>query len=854
MDYQQAKIHIVKTINEARAENALEPLQFDQQASDAADQHCKEMVDAGYISHWSLNGDKPYQRYFKAGIKDHVSENIVGTDGVLQTDVQSVEKQMRDSQTNFMTEVEGNDLNKQNTLDPRHTHIGIGVACTESSFRYVEVYLDRYVELADPPTLLAGTELTINGKVLKENFGPYALTVYHDPPSDGISAEDIKEEKYTGGYPDFSDKQAAVTWPWEMKVEDDGTFSIPVSMPEVDAGTYYFQLYVKADKSSIPYDEHERGVTVPSPDSICATGLVATYQGEKLRAGDDPQGLGDTDQRGLLPITEISVVVGGNAAVSEGFEPVAVLGTTPDPTQPTLSISVARGTQTGVEPITDLTIITGDNESGLVTPAGFNRTTENLGSLNQSGFAFLCFKRAGSGGAEAAPLTDICLAYGSPPSGAAGYTVLEVASPPVFICYRSASDQEDMMLDGDEILDADFGDEIQPGDVMLEEEEEDAVLDEEAEAEEEMSPEELAEAEARAAEAEERRRIEKAKADEEAARLAQAEHMRRTLEEAGQSKERLLLDNHTLQKQLVPYLQRKAEGGSQKEEKGNFVENEKRYYDALANVIEERSRLQRAQAQYDRIAMDLQARLDEKEYKANEIAESFRDFKREIARGAENSRTAKPIPKKIIQQFEVTESKKDQDVEKVRLKNINLRTHLRKLEHQLRAKEQLAEGLHLIDFEQLKIENQTLNEKIEERNEELHKLRKKTTMTVQVLTHIKEKLQFIQVENQSLKRELADLDSELTHERDGLTKAKRERDQLRQDNAQLRQKQGFVNSDLLVQDFEQRKIDMQQLRSRLAELKQRHSTLSSDMNAMKSNLDVQQGGGAVNAFEGAFYT
>jgi hypothetical protein len=49
-----------------------------------------------------------------------------------------------------------------------------------------------------------------------------------------------------------------------------------------------------------------------------------------------------------------------------------------------------------------------------------------------------------------------------------------------------------------------------------------------------------------------------------------------------------------------------------------------------------------------------------------------------------------------------------------------------------RNKEQLAEGLHLIDFEQLKIENQSLNEKIEERNEELIKLRKKTTVTVQV--------------------------------------------------------------------------------------------------------------------------
>ena len=38
----------------------------------------------------------------------------------------------------------------------------------------------------------------------------------------------------------------------------------------------------------------------------------------------------------------------------------------------------------------------------------------------------------------------------------------------------------------------------------------------------------------------------------------------------------------------------------------------------------------------------------------------------------------------------------------------------------------------VIDFEQLKIENQTLNKKIEERHEELHKLRKKTVITVQV--------------------------------------------------------------------------------------------------------------------------
>jgi hypothetical protein len=73
-----------------------------------------------------------------------------------------------------------------------------------------------------------------------------------------------------------------------------------------------------------------------------------------------------------------------------------------------------------------------------------------------------------------------------------------------------------------------------------------------------------------------------------------------------------------------------------------------------------------------------------------------------------------------------------------------LRNRLANKEKILRKKEQLADGLHLIDFEQLKIENQTLNEKIEERNEELNKFRKKITSTVVQLSHTREKLQFVQ--------------------------------------------------------------------------------------------------------------
>ena len=79
------------------------------------------------------------------------------------------------------------------------------------------------------------------------------------------------------------------------------------------------------------------------------------------------------------------------------------------------------------------------------------------------------------------------------------------------------------------------------------------------------------------------------------------------------------------------------------------------------------------------------------------------------------------------------------------MENIKLQNKISKLESMIKEKDQLAEGLHMIDFEQLKINNVDLNEKIEERNEDILKLRKKVTSTVQVLTHVKEKLQFLQV-------------------------------------------------------------------------------------------------------------
>lgn len=161
-----------------------------------------------------------------------------------------------------------------------------------------------------------------------------------------------------------------------------------------------------------------------------------------------------------------------------------------------------------------------------------------------------------------------------------------------------------------------------------------------------------------------------------------------------------------------------------------------------------------------------------------------------------------------------------------------------KLDETLREKEKLAQGLHMIDFEQLKINNIDLNEKIEERNDDILKLKKKVTSTVQVLTHVKEKLQFLQVETAERKAVLNDIESELALKRDVLTHLKQARDALRTDNLRLKQKGGLVGHRELLKDYEERQDQSEEMRQRLEVLQKRHSELSIMCDGLKMRIET----------------
>ena len=280
--------------------------------------------------------------------------------------------------------------------------------------------------------------------------------------------------------------------------------------------------------------------------------------------------------------------------------------------------------------------------------------------------------------------------------------------------------------------------------------------------------------------------------------------------EALTEREAILDSNKKLQGEVITQLHSLKKDTIPKVEDTGFAEKsamdkEATYEKILSMVDDMREELYKTEMENDEATMIRKEQRDAKDGEASTLEKEFADFKREVAKDAVNSRTGKPIPAKLIAHFEELEREKEGEVEKVRLKNISHRTTLKKLQATLKKKEELAQGLPLIDFEQLKIENQTLNERIEDRNEELLKLRKKTTATVQVLTHIKEKLQFVQQEVSVQKERLEGLDGEVSHHRDLLTHLKHERDRLRAENMKLKQ-QGGMMDDALLEDFEGREV------------------------------------------------
>lgn len=308
-------------------------------------------------------------------------------------------------------------------------------------------------------------------------------------------------------------------------------------------------------------------------------------------------------------------------------------------------------------------------------------------------------------------------------------------------------------------------------------------------------------------------------------------------------RERLIEKNLEAQRTASKYFlyQRVRKGESKM---GNPVtpEFEEAYWGSVQRLPDERRRLQGKRSameqELDRQRSEYQSTIDE----AIRQEDAFRNYIREASTGAVFMRsTNSPFPLSVMEKFIEQEQEQRYSIQSARVRLIQLQNFLKKLNRSANEEHTTDNnpnnGMYLIDFEQLKIENTNLNEKIEERNEDLVKLRRKVTTTIHVLTHVKEKLEFMKAENAQLRQQVQVTEEELSGVRDQLAQTKRRRDGFSKNNLKMKEKMPLVGMEDLLMDYEMRKTTIERTRVNVVNLTERHRELLDEIERQLPGLD-----------------
>ncbi|MBN3304133.1 CC113 protein, partial [Amia calva] len=184
-----------------------------------------------------------------------------------------------------------------------------------------------------------------------------------------------------------------------------------------------------------------------------------------------------------------------------------------------------------------------------------------------------------------------------------------------------------------------------------------------------------------------------------------------------------------------------------------------------------------------------QATIEEADMRLGEIKKAQYEFDREIAKPLREKKGVMMGAEKVNRYFEDRTRAKETLAEKLRLKNAALRVQKKKLQMQLKQKEEMDEALHEVDFQQLKIENSQYLEKIDERNQGLLNFKLLAGNALQVLNSYKKKLQNASYES-------SQLDSEISAQNEVLGKIESESLQAEEERAKAEAENQRLHSQL----------------------------------------------------------
>ncbi|XP_053904523.1 coiled-coil domain-containing protein 113 isoform X1 [Malaclemys terrapin pileata] len=162
---------------------------------------------------------------------------------------------------------------------------------------------------------------------------------------------------------------------------------------------------------------------------------------------------------------------------------------------------------------------------------------------------------------------------------------------------------------------------------------------------------------------------------------------------------------------------------------------------AQRELDETKEEIQRTKGDSERIIQNYQAVMEEADIRWADIKKAMCNFNKDIIQTISKKKGSVIASEKVLRYLEEKNHYRDAMKEKLRLKNDSLKVQKKKLQLQLKQKEEMGEALHEVDFQQLKIENAQFLEKIDERNRDLLQLKLTAGNTLQILNSYKRKLQ-----------------------------------------------------------------------------------------------------------------
>ncbi|XP_074695799.1 cilia- and flagella-associated protein 263 isoform X1 [Strix aluco] len=172
-------------------------------------------------------------------------------------------------------------------------------------------------------------------------------------------------------------------------------------------------------------------------------------------------------------------------------------------------------------------------------------------------------------------------------------------------------------------------------------------------------------------------------------------------------------------------------------------------------LTEVKDEIQRMKEDSEQTLQNLEAVIEEADVWWADIKKAISDFEKDIMSTMSSKKGSLTASEKVLRYLEEKNRQRDLLREKLLSKNYLLKDYKKKLEQQLRQKDQMGETLCEVRVQQLQVRNAQYQEKIKEKNEELVQLKLTSQKTIQLLNFYKRKLQDAMETSTSLLKDIS---------------------------------------------------------------------------------------------------